>query len=261
MQNRYVGDIGDFGKYALLRALCDGSPSLKLGVVWYLYNPKDEHTDDGKHTAYLNPKKPKPTKKNLDRFASCNRDLYQKLRKLVKNKDRNVSAIARSGVLPSGTVFYDKPLTFDNVSPSAKTEREQLRNRWLEDAVRKMQGRDLVFLDPDNGLEVRSTSPYSKRGPKYVFLTEITPYLEREQSVVIYQHLSRQGTATEQVRRRRKQLWKLPGVFDIFALRYHRGTGRVFFVLASRKHSKILRAQTDRLLEGLWAKHFQLING
>jgi hypothetical protein len=261
MQNRYVGDIGDFGKYGLLRALCDGSPSLKLGVVWYLYNPRDERTDDGKHTAYLDWEKPKPTKQNLDRFASCDGDLYPKLRKLVQNKDRNVSAIVRNGVLPSGTVFYDKPLTFDNVSPSAKTEREQLRNRWLEDAVRKMQGRDLVFLDPDNGLEVRSTSPCSKRGPKYVFLTEIKLYLERNQSVVIYQHLSRQGTATEQVRRRRKQLWKLPGVFDIFALRYHRGTGRVFFVLASRKHSKILRAQTDRLLEGLWAKHFQLING
>jgi hypothetical protein len=233
-----------------------------LGVVWYLYNPKDEHTDDGKHTAYLDPKKPKPTKKNLDRFASCNRDLYQKLRKLVKNKDRNVSAIARSGVLPSGTVFYDKPLTFDNVSPSAKTERGQLRNRWLEDAVRKMQGRDLVFLDPDNGLEVRSTSPCSKRGPKYVFLEEIRLYVERKQSVVIYQHLSRQGTATEQVRRRHEQLWERLGVFDIFALRYHRGTGRVFFVLASHEeHRKILRAQTDRLLEGLWAKHFQLING
>ena len=39
MQNRYTGDIGDFGKYGLLRALC--SPvgeiqRLQLGVVWYL---------------------------------------------------------------------------------------------------------------------------------------------------------------------------------------------------------------------------------
>lgn len=34
MQDRYVGDIGDFGKYGLLRALC--AHDLSLGVVWYL---------------------------------------------------------------------------------------------------------------------------------------------------------------------------------------------------------------------------------
>lgn len=39
MQNRYVGDVGDFGKYHLLKALCrgdDGKAALSLGVVWYL---------------------------------------------------------------------------------------------------------------------------------------------------------------------------------------------------------------------------------
>ncbi len=37
MQNRYVGDLGDFGKFGLLRGLfgceIDGHPSLKLGIV------------------------------------------------------------------------------------------------------------------------------------------------------------------------------------------------------------------------------------
>ena len=33
MQNRYVGDIGDYVKYGLLRALADGR---QLGVAWYL---------------------------------------------------------------------------------------------------------------------------------------------------------------------------------------------------------------------------------
>ncbi len=47
MQNRYTGDVGDFGKYGLLRALCsdDGKRKLKLGVNWYLVpdmgNPGD----------------------------------------------------------------------------------------------------------------------------------------------------------------------------------------------------------------------------
>lgn len=49
MQNRYTGDIGDFAKYGLLRALGEGN---KLGIVWYLY-PDESHNEDGKHTAYL----------------------------------------------------------------------------------------------------------------------------------------------------------------------------------------------------------------
>ena len=58
MQNRYVGDIGDFGKYGLLRSLCGVSEILnshhspRLGVVWYLY-PDESHDSDGKYTGYL----------------------------------------------------------------------------------------------------------------------------------------------------------------------------------------------------------------
>jgi hypothetical protein len=34
MQNKYVGDIGDYGKYALLNLLC--ARELKCFVIWYL---------------------------------------------------------------------------------------------------------------------------------------------------------------------------------------------------------------------------------
>ena len=33
MQDRYAGDIGDFGKFGLLRAL--SSAGLSIGVNWY----------------------------------------------------------------------------------------------------------------------------------------------------------------------------------------------------------------------------------
>ena len=41
MQDCYVGDIGDFGKYGLLRSLCGGDdygPALRLGVLWYKFD-------------------------------------------------------------------------------------------------------------------------------------------------------------------------------------------------------------------------------
>ena len=51
MQNRYTGDIGDFGKLGMLRAL--QAQDLTIGVNWYLA-PDEDHNDDGKHTKYLN---------------------------------------------------------------------------------------------------------------------------------------------------------------------------------------------------------------
>lgn len=49
MQNRYVGDIGDFAKYSFLNALSVGK---KVGIAWYLY-PDECHNADGKHITYL----------------------------------------------------------------------------------------------------------------------------------------------------------------------------------------------------------------
>ncbi len=36
MQDSYTGDVGDFGKYGLLRALCSGDEKrkLKMGINW-----------------------------------------------------------------------------------------------------------------------------------------------------------------------------------------------------------------------------------
>ena len=46
---RYVGDVGDFVKYALLRAI---RGTKRLGVAWYLH-PNAGPAGDGRHTAHL----------------------------------------------------------------------------------------------------------------------------------------------------------------------------------------------------------------
>ncbi|MBD3413291.1 MAG: hypothetical protein GF421_02535 [Candidatus Aminicenantes bacterium] len=50
MQDRYTGDIGDFGKYGLLRYILDRE-DMTLGVNWYLV-PNEAHNDDGKYNRY-----------------------------------------------------------------------------------------------------------------------------------------------------------------------------------------------------------------
>ena len=49
MQDRYTGDIGDYVKCGLLRALAGGR---NLGVAWYLF-PDEDHNSDGRHIDYL----------------------------------------------------------------------------------------------------------------------------------------------------------------------------------------------------------------
>ncbi|MBQ9065866.1 MAG: hypothetical protein IJ123_10505 [Blautia sp.] len=50
MQDRYTGDIGDFGKLGLLRVL--ESQGLTIGINWSR-TPDEDHNDDGKYTKYL----------------------------------------------------------------------------------------------------------------------------------------------------------------------------------------------------------------
>lgn len=88
MQNRYVGDIGDYGKYALLNALA--SPKFTLGVHWYL-NAYEEANADGRFTHY-------------PQLRSCDPDLYDALQRIVRSGRRSVDAVERAGILPANTI-------------------------------------------------------------------------------------------------------------------------------------------------------------
>ena len=95
MQNRYVGDIGDYLKYALLRAL---SKDLKLGIAWFL--TLDEiHNNDGKHTAYL---------EYPERWRFLDQILFDELLK-IKNEIRSIELIEKK-------IFFQKVRSFFPIS-------------------------------------------------------------------------------------------------------------------------------------------------
>ena len=72
MQNRYAGDIGDFGKYGLLRSLARGT-ELSPGVCSYLH-PDEDQRNDGSHTQYL-----QQTRDNRIRFRALDPEFYDRL--------------------------------------------------------------------------------------------------------------------------------------------------------------------------------------
>ena len=258
MQDRYVGDIGDFGKYALLQALfgpADGSSgrTLSLGIVWYLM-PDEESSGDGSLLRYL-----EPTPGNLALYRDCDPILYDTLGSLVSTSNRSVAALRESGVLPPGTVSYEEPLSFAGIRGNGRiTARDRLTHRalWVRNAVDATERCEVVFADPDNGLEVAGVPRHHRRGPKYVCWDELEPYAKRGQSVIVYQHTNHRVPAETQIKERLAQLSRrLRPAHDPFALVYHRGSSRAYLIAAARDHQQILLDRAKKFLEGPWGRH------
>ncbi len=179
--------------FAVLRPV---APRLRLGVVWYLF-PDESHNSDGKHLGYL--QKPED-------YRVCDPQLFQLLQSLLFDEFGQLVASARHttgaeavGLLPTGTIFYSEPLKFPAEVPFAA--RSALRVGWFEEALVATKEADLIFLDPDNGIECASVSRTAASGPSMCMGTTSMPFASRGQSLIIYHHLGRNGTHAQQIER------------------------------------------------------------
>ncbi len=263
MQDKYVGDVGDFGKYGLLRSLCMGSASsaqIKLGVLWYLANSKIDRNargKDGKHISYLSKQGYEecdpPLFRTLDRIARDS-DLFQLSdvkgihRRYVGKFGAGIRAIET--VLPSGTKCFG-----EEIPPSAGDARSQ----WFERAYMQLEKRDIVFLDPDNGIFLGGNGAPAKAG-KYVLPGEIETLWKHGCSLVIYHHLGRKDSHDNQIKHISGELSKLTEGASIWGLRYRRGSSRAFFILAQEKHHEVIQKGIASMEEGYWQKnnHFEV---
>ncbi len=250
MQDKYVGDVGDFGKYGLLRALCgltgsEAGDQLSLGIVWYFVRDRG--------IGYLY---------NPDGFRDSDPEVFDALLRIVNDSQRSVASIARSRVFPAGTVFFPEA-----VPPQLGDRRE-----WLRRALESTKDCDIVFLDPDNGPAI-SLKPKvalkawplakSRVSAKFVYRDEIPCYLERGQSLVIIFHAGLWATVDQQVETLLGRLSDIAkGIENCgrpFALRYHRGApSRVFFVIPAKQDQDILLSRAEQLTQGAWSGHFSV---
>ena len=125
---------------------------------------------------------------------------------------------------------------------------------WAAAAFASVRSCDVVFVDPDNGIAPINVTLRSNCSPKYGFVGDVS--LRREQSLVIYHHLGRTGTASEQAAR---QVERLREAFPLhtapWVVSFRRGTGRLFLVVPAIKHSAELLGRRDALLGGPWGHH------
>ena len=212
LQDRYAGDIGDYVKLAILRRLSAG---YRLGVLWWLY-PDEAHNADGKHVAYLK----EPMKWRLRDPA-----LFDALNNIVANEQRSVSALEGTGLL-TGATFFARPIP----TTGSNKDRRSNRAQWFDAALRIVDNCNLVFLDPDNGLETASYDAGRNRAGKSVALDELEALRRPGRTIIVYHHQTRMaGGHHFELSHWGKRL--ADRGFTVDALRASAFSARAFFVL------------------------------
>jgi len=247
MQDKYVADIGDWGKYGLLRALAsDGIP---LSVIWYLVH--DEPGPDGRYIEYLG--KPKT-------YKAIDATLFDRLRGLVDR--RAVAAVQASGVLPENSLYFDERLVLDDIpalSPDGRKKRSERRATWFAKALGIAQAGGVVFVDPDNGFECASVRPHSKKGPKYVAWSEAKQLVGADWTLVAYHHLNRakKGTThTQQIEAVAERLQGLAPTSTVVGLRFKAYQSRAYMVVVPEADPAGTLPLLEQFLASGWSEFF-----
>jgi|ERR1700722_10939872 len=249
MQNRYVGDVGDFAKYGLLRRLAGTSVEkpISLGVIWCLY-PDESHNSDGRHISYL----------YRPEFAELDAELVAALQQIVESRRRSISAVAKAGIFPCETIFCDQLVRLPDGGPSNRAERLLHRSRWLESCFGLTETSELVFFDPDNGLEVASVPKHHPNAGKYIYWDELAPFWKRDHALLIYHHLNRTQPAVQQVEKMMADMRANFVGATVRPLVFRRGSCRVFWLVYRRS---VLGREIERrakvFLNSGWSEHFQ----
>jgi hypothetical protein len=145
MKDQYFGDFGDYQKISLLKALKEEG----LNIVVHWLKTEDDKSTDGKHITYL-------SRPSLWRdYESA---IYDYLNRCIVTGSRNLSHIENS--------LFCRDIAFVNNLIEDDVERA----KSLEGII-KNPTYNLVFFDPDNGIEVKSTN--KKNSHKYVLWNEI----------------------------------------------------------------------------------------
>jgi hypothetical protein len=149
LRDQYAGDVSDFLKFALLRALAD--TDRRLGVAWY-YVPGDDGRPDGRHLEW----------RRDDAWKALDPVVHAALSTL---SDRSVAALERASLWPGGTLFHRKPVP-----------RDASRHEWAVKIGVSLAQADLVFLDPDNGI--------GDRKEKHAKFSEIAALRDSNRSLI-----------------------------------------------------------------------------
>jgi predicted RNase H-like HicB family nuclease len=228
VKNQYFGDVKDYFKYGLLR--CYAATGLALGVHWML--TRDDGSSSGQNRKYLQD----PSWREPDP------ELYDFLQTVTqKPSGLSVSNLETSGLLPARY--------FSEVVPESAAERSSA----FERAGEELAGSHLLFLDPDNGIEIKSVQYGGRGSSRYVFWSEIEAAWNSGVSLLIYQHYPRQDHEVFDARMADEMRAHTRG-----ALIYTLGTQDVVFLLAAQPAHEAHFEFAHKLADERFGRNFRI---
>lgn len=228
MQERYLGDSHDFLKYALLRHMRE-STGLRLGINWYLTMPEQVDrpgNSDGEKRHHL--------KGGV--WQEADPDLFAQIHLLDAPENRSLGMVAELGILPGDTLYYNDPVSASD------------RLGWHTSGVDALGPSDVVFLDPDNGFEVKSMTARTR--PKYALYDEAVSYHAAGKAVIAIQ-FARQCDPVQRAVEVRQKLVALCGrSAELPVIRGRVAPNLLFFTIAPAE----IMPKIDRALQAFTEK-------
>lgn len=224
MKNQYFGDVNDYLKYGLLR--CFSHAGWHVGVCWML-TPDDDGSDGGK-ISYLS---------EGSVWRRHDPSLFDTLISTVgAGAPRHVAVVEGGSVIPNASFF-------SWTVPDNKLR----RSAWFESALDALSSSDLLFFDPDNGLEVRSKRLGDRNSTKYLYWGEVRLAWERGFSLLIFQHFTHENRQAF-VNRLKGQLEREAAGAVVTPLR---STNVLFLLACQPQHDSMAKAALE-LVRSRW---------
>jgi hypothetical protein len=214
MKNQYFGDRTDYIKHSLLRHL----PLDEIGLAVHWTRTLDDSSTDGKHIAYL---------EKSDEWRHYDPLLFDKIKERIVDNDRRLDHFEEFGLIQGATFCYDE-----------WTASPEQRKHSNQSFICKLKKEQLVFYDPDNGLETKNTNPKGRNSHKYVYFDDLAFAWQGQHSILLYQHFPRVsreeylGTLMYRISNRLGCQEKIIAVSTSFA---------AFLLIPQERHAETLR--------------------
>ncbi len=170
MKNQFFGDRRDFFKYDLLLEMLENLEFIRQLTFIPLLTP-DDSASGGEQTKY--------------ECGGRRPEVYHFLKKCLTSQKRDIRELR--GFLNASPFRY-------NAYRDSSYFTDENRSEYFRNISDSMLQEALVFLDPDNGLEVASMN--DQNGQKYVRYDELRTVFNRMDDsslIVVFQYLPRQN--------------------------------------------------------------------
>ena len=187
MKNQYVGDINDYRKYGLIDLITETFEDNIL-IAWML--TEDNGNNEGNEIGYL---------LNPGKYRGFNEFIFDELKKIVLKKIEVAGQESKINYIEAiENILFKRYKNFDFIDDFIQDKSEN-RAAYFENVYARAEGNEIIFLDPDNGLENKSVKRGTKDSSKYVYWDEVKELFKMGKDLLIYQHIPREKEFTARI--------------------------------------------------------------